>query len=303
MSGEVRAIARVKLPVVWTVGEGFGALRSMGWTITLQIGLVALTEIVVFLVATMVSIFAGGLSETADYESSTAEQASRNPEIIVTSIVTVAALLLSINLTLGVSRWVLFRERPPIESIYRWGRRQWRLLGTILLCLLIMLVIMVAPTALLGFVIYVGKPLFTSDDGAIGDVAQFIPLLGVLAAVFWCTGWMWLTTPLVANDEPANVIGRAWRLSRGNRLRSIAIVLLIIIAVTIAQGILVALLKLAAGAVLTDGPQVTLLIKGFASLIASVIFQAWVAAAMAVGFTVLMGTHEGPVGGLPPQPA
>jgi hypothetical protein len=137
----------------------------------------------------------------------------------------------------------------------------------------------------------------------LAEIFQFVPLLAILATFLWSAGWMCLTTPLVAIDEPANVIGRAWRLARGKRLRSIAIVLLIVLSVTIAQRILGALLKLAVGTMLTDSPMVTVFIEGFASLIGSAIFQVWIAAAMTVAFTVLTGINEKPVGGFPPQPA
>jgi hypothetical protein len=158
MSGEIRAIPRVKLPVVWTLGESWRAIAAIGGTVALQIVIFALTLEIV----TVALVFARGLAlGLIQIDDPSADAAVVEITRAITALVAGAiGMFLSVNLALATSRWVLFKERPPIESIFHWGRRQWRCLGVGLLCLLIILIPMAITVLAIRFLggLYPGVP-------------------------------------------------------------------------------------------------------------------------------------------------
>jgi len=290
MSSEAGAVSRMKVPVFGTLGEGFRALAAIGGVIAAQVALFVLAQ----LIASFVAGFVGGFLEAALRDPSAGDGGSSIPAIASQLFQGLVGFLLSVNLVLIVSRWVLLRERPGVEAIFRWGRRQWRLLGVSLLCLVIVLIPMMALIFAIG---YLGRPLL--------PVEALYPICALLLVpiVIWSMGWMCLTGPVVATDDPEGALRRAWQLSRGNQPRLAILLLLLILSITIAAGILGALLGVLIAIALPGNPLVTTLIREVMGLIASGAFQVWTAATVAVAFTVLMGTNERPVGGFPPQTA
>jgi hypothetical protein len=290
MSSEAGAASRVKVPVFETLGAGFRALAALGGVIWAQVALFVLAQ----LIASFVAGFVAGFIEAALRDSSAGDGTSAIPVIASQSFQGLVGFLLAVNLALIVSRWVLLRERPGVEAIFRWGRRQWRLLGVSLFCLVIVLIPMMA---LIFAIAYLGRPLL--------PVEALYPICALLLipVFIWSMGWMCLTGPVVATDDPEGAFRRAWRLSRGNQLRLAILLLLLILSITIATGTLAGLLGVVSAIALPGNPLATTLVGEVMNLIASGVFQVWTAATIAVAFSILTGTNERPVGGFPPQPA
>jgi hypothetical protein len=293
MSGEIRAIPRVKLPVVWTLGESWRALAAIGGTVALQIVIFALTLEIV----TVALVFARGLAlGLIQIDDPSADAAVVEITRAITALVAGAiGMFLSVNLALATSRWVLFKERPPIESIFHWGRRQWRCLGVGLLCLLIILIPMAVTVLAIRFLggLYPGVP---------ANVMAGICALLLTSIFLWAMAWMSLTTPLIASDEQAGAIHSAWRRSRGNQPRLTAMVLLILLPILAAAGALIFLLRLADETIISVGEPWMAFLEELLRQIVQATLQVWIAGAMAVAFAVLTATDERPADGIP-QPA
>lgn len=294
MSSEAGAASRVRLPVFWTLRESLRAIVAMGGSVIWLILLFGLTQLVASFLHGFVPAFIDGFLRSTLHDPSAGGGVVGIAGIVVTVLRVLVGFLLSINLALAVTRGVLFRERPSIEALFQWGRPQWRLAGVSLICGLILVVPAVAVVLAIR---YLGDPALTAESLYKIGALLLIPIF------IWLMGWMCLTTPVVATDDPESALRRAWRLSRGHRLRLIAIFLLSFLSLTIVIAILGALLGIGT-AIMLQGSQLALRLVGeVMGLIASGVFQAWTAATTAVAFTLLMGTHERPVGGFPSQPA
>jgi hypothetical protein len=295
MSGDVRAISRAKLPVLRTLGESWRSIAAIGGVIALQILIFALTLEIVSTALIFASCFAAGFTRVITDDPSAGAAIIRMTEPITRLVNGIISILLSVNLALATSRWILFKERPPVESIFHWGRRQWRCLGVGLLCLLIILIPMAITVLAIRFLggLYPGVP---------ANVMAGICAL-LLASIFlWAMAWMSLTTPLIASDEQAGAIHSAWRRSRGNQPRLTAMVLLILLPILAAAGALIFLLRLADETIISVGEPWMAFLEEFLRQIVQATLQVWIAGAMAVAFAVLTATDERPADGIP-QPA
>jgi hypothetical protein len=154
MSAETRAVGRAKVPVFSTLNESFSALVAIGGVMALQVVIFALAQIIASMVAGSLPGFVGGFLEAVNDDPSAGGGAFKITAG-AEAVGAVVGFLLLINLALTTSRWVLFRERPAVLSIFHWGRRQWRLLGVSLLCVLIILVPIIALAFAVG---YLGGP-------------------------------------------------------------------------------------------------------------------------------------------------
>lgn len=195
MSVEAIGPSRVKLPVFLTIADSFAVLIPARRPIVLQLAAIAV------------------LSTATDLLPDLAPQTPGNSTAYGTFLEFVSAvgslilLMMFTNLVLGVARLVLFKEIPAVTDLFRWGRRQWRLLGNILLIGLVM----VMPAG-------VGA-LFSASLGSFlaSPLAVAAFLLLYAACWLWAGAWLGLLAPIVASDERGNAIDRAWRVSAGNR--------------------------------------------------------------------------------------
>ncbi len=199
--------AVVKLPVLGTVGLGFASLRLILGTVLMQAFIIALMTASIERLAdmNMHSPWPGG-------------QATgwRDTWRILGHIVGImAAAALSINFALGISRWVLIEARPTVVSLFRWGNRQWRLLGVGVLVGLLSVLPFVVFVVFLSVLAY--RPPYST-----------VVVFGILAMVvyFWLYSCLCLVTPIVASDTPIGAIRYAWTISSGNRLRLMGLNLL-----------------------------------------------------------------------------
>jgi hypothetical protein len=125
------------------------------------------------------------------------------------------AIVIYTNLSIGTTRWVLFEEPPTIAGLFRWGHRQWRLLGNLVLLILVAAVPVVVGAVMTPFL----GPLLASPLAVFG--LQVIYGLCWL----WAAGWLLTLPAIVASDRKGSAIDVAWKISAGNRLRLMGLVL------------------------------------------------------------------------------
>jgi hypothetical protein len=223
MSDPARAVPNPSLPVFRTIEEGLAALRP-AWSSVIKLFLVVLMlEVALDLIPAL----ALGMPSRILIGQAPApvQQPGEMPLHLLRALV---SILLYINLLLAAARLVLFRETPTIAGLFRWGRRQWRLLGT--------LVIIGVAAAAPGFVGAFLTPVLGAFLASPAAVLAFLAIY--VACWLWAAGWLLFVVPIVAADDPAPVLDRAWRLSAGNRSRlmgipaAIAFALLILIGGT-----------------------------------------------------------------------
>ncbi|WP_151119751.1 hypothetical protein [Hypericibacter adhaerens] len=210
--------APAKLPVFRTIEDAFRALRP-GWRRLILLILVILAiEIALDLLGA-----AGAPGPAPDAETA----ATPGMGIVLLRLVRLLVeLLLSVNLLLLVARLVLFAEIPPLGGLFRWGPRQWRLLGLLLLIALVAGM----PAIVGGFL----SPFLGAFLASPEAVIAFLALYGLCWV--WAAGWLASIVPIVASDGPAGVLDRAWRVAEGNRFRLMGIPLCILFGCMIAVG-------------------------------------------------------------------
>ena len=196
MSAEAVEPSRAKLPVFITITESFAVLNPAWQPIVLQLTVIAVLATVTDLLSALAPESPG---------NSTAYGSSLE---FVSAVGSLVLLMMFTNLVLGLARLVLFKEIPAVTDLFRWGRRQWRFLGNILLIGLIM----VMPAGV-GALFSASLGSFLASPAA---VAAFLLLYA--ACWLWAGAWLGLLAPIIASDEKGNAIDRAWRVSAGNRM-------------------------------------------------------------------------------------
>lgn len=145
-------------------------------------------------------------------------------------------LVISVNIWLGVGRLAIRGEAPSIGGVFRWGSRQWRMLGVSLLCM----IIAIGPLALAIFALLTFTGARTPEAGP-------NPMIGAAFAVLALLGSVWgivvaarlsLAGSIVADDGPSGAIRQSWNLTRGRTLKLIGGILLTILAMTIGELVL-----------------------------------------------------------------
>jgi hypothetical protein len=220
MPDPARTVPNRNLPVFRTIEEGLAALRP-AWLSVIKLFLVVLMlQIALDLIP---ALALGTPSQILG--ASTPVPIQQPGELPLRVLRALVSILLYINLLIIAARLVLYGEAPTIAGLFRWGRRQWRLLGT--------LVIIGVAAAAPGFV---GAFLTPALGPFLASPAAVLAFLAIYVACWlWAAGWLLFVVPIVAADDPAPVLDRAWRLSAGNRSRlmgipaAIAFALLILI--------------------------------------------------------------------------
>jgi hypothetical protein len=210
MSSENDTASAAKLPILKTIEDGFFALRPVRRAIGLQLLLFLAIEIALGVIAVALS----GDAQQFFLEREPSD--TKDPAYILTMLVdALIAIVIYINLSIGTTRWILFTEPPTIAGLFRWGRRQWRLLGTLLLLGLAAAV----PIAIGAFMAPLLGPLLASPVAVLA-----------LRAIYglcwlWAAGWLLFLPSIIASDGKGSAIDFAWRVSSGHRLRLIGLVL------------------------------------------------------------------------------
>lgn len=195
MSAEAVRSSGAKLPVFITIAESIAVMKPAWRPIVLQLAVIA----VLSTVTDLLDLMAESPGNSAAYSSSLQ---------FASGVGSLLLLMMFTNLVLGISRLALFKEIAAVTDLFRWGRRQWRLLSNILLIGLIM----VMPAG-------VGA-LFSASLGSFlaSPVAVAAFLLLYAACWLWAGAWLGLLAPIIASDERKNAIDCAWRISAGNRM-------------------------------------------------------------------------------------
>jgi hypothetical protein len=179
-----------RLPVFRTIVDGvvvlYPARRPIVWQILAIAVLTAATDL---------------------FDLLTGSRVSASPFYYASLAGSLILLIAYVNLTLGISRLVLFKEAPAVTDLFRWGHRQWRFLGNMLLIAL-------------GAVVPVGVgALFKASFGSFfaSPMAVTAVLLLYAACWLWAGSWLGLMIPIIASDGRESAIDGAWRVSAGNR--------------------------------------------------------------------------------------
>jgi hypothetical protein len=134
--------------------------------------------------------------------------------------------LLYINLLLAIARLVLFAEPPSAAGLFRWGRRQWRIFWSYFVI------------GLVAAVPIVAGALLTPHLGPFLSVPEAILALQAIYALcwLWAASWLSLLIPIIASDDPAPAIDKAWRIAAGNRCRLLGILACILFGMLVVIG-------------------------------------------------------------------
>lgn len=221
LSGETEAVAARRLPIIRTAVEGFAGLRP-AWIRVL--GLVLLILIIEIGLELLAALALGSPSQSPAGETQMTAQGAG--AILIRILRALIGLLLYVNLLLVIARLVLFGEPPAITSLFRWGRRQWRLLGIIIIVGLV-----AAVPNIIGALF---APLLGPFLASPGAVVAFLALYAL--CWLWAAGWVSLVIPIVASDSPAGVLDKAWRIAAGNRFRLMGLAACILGGILIAIG-------------------------------------------------------------------
>lgn len=204
MNSDATSAPASKLPVLRTIEEGLAALRPNWRRIARQLLLFVLIEIAAGTLAVVIS----GNAEHFLLGRDRSESSSLTYALILIAYGLIA-LVIYINLSLGTTRLVLFEEPPTLAGLFRWDRRQWRLLGNLLL------------VALAAAVPAVVGAFMTPSLGPL--LATPMAVLAVQAIYglcwLWAAGWLQLLPSIVASDGKGSALDLAWKVSAGNRLR------------------------------------------------------------------------------------
>jgi hypothetical protein len=218
---ETDAFVAPPLPIFRTAAEGIAALRP-AWTRLL--GLVLLILVVEVGLELLSALIPGLPREALDDPTSAAAPGAG--AILMRLLRVAIGVVLYINLLLVVARLVLFAEPPAMSSLFRWGRRQWRLLGVFVVTALV-----AAVPSIIGALF---APLLGSFLASPGAITAFLALY--MLCWLWAGGWLSLVIPVIAGDDPAGAFDKAWHVADGNRLRLMGLVACIVVVILVAIG-------------------------------------------------------------------
>jgi hypothetical protein len=215
MPSDNNAFPAPKLPVIRTIEEGLAALRPLWRRIALQLLLLLLIQIGFGLVAVAMS---------GDSEHFLLGRGSPNSKHVSYGLMLFAngliVLVIYINLSLGTTKLVLFNEPPTLGGLFRWDRRQWRLLGNLLLVGLVAAVPVV-----------VGAFMTPSLGPLLATPLAVLALQAIYGLCWlWAVGWLQLLPSVVASDRAGSALDLAWQASAGNRLRLMGLALCGVVA-------------------------------------------------------------------------
>ena len=140
---------------------------------------------------------------------------------LLTSLVQLALVVL---VMVKILRLLLAGEAP--RDGYRWGQREWRMLGWLIVAGLCSAV----PAMILGGI--------GSVTGAPAIMFLFA-MLGIAVAI-WIGVRLMLTTPLVALDEPGNPLARSWQLMKSHTMKALVVAVVVGVLTGILGGVLLA---------------------------------------------------------------
>jgi hypothetical protein len=201
MHNDASLTPAAKLPVIRTVVEGLASLRP-AW---LKIALLLLVILFVELAFDLFSAHAHGLIGRL--------WSNHAADILLLILGALLRTLLYVNLLLAIARLVLFAEPPSVTGLFRWGRRQWRIFWNYFVI------------GLAAAVPIVVGAVFTPRLGSFLSVPEAILALQAIYALcwLWAASWLSLLIPIIASDDPAPAIDKAWRVAAGNRFRLLGI--------------------------------------------------------------------------------
>jgi hypothetical protein len=201
MRNDASMTSAAKLPVVRTLAEGLASLRP-AWP---KVALLLLVILFLELAFDLLSAHAYGLIGRlwSDHAA----------DILLLILGALLRTLLYVNLLLAIARLVLFAEPPSVIGLFRWGRRQWRIFWSYFVI------------GLAAAVPIVVGAVLTPRLGSFLSVPEAILALQAVYALcwLWAASWLSLLIPIIASDDPAAAIDKAWRLASGNRFRLLGI--------------------------------------------------------------------------------
>jgi hypothetical protein len=149
---------------------------------------------------------------------------------------TIIGLAISTNIWIGVGRLAIRNEPPSIAGLFKWGKRQWRMLSIGLLCALLLF----GPLLLLGLLVipFTGVPMHELPFGsAAGFTFAVVVLLG-LAWFLYIMAKVAFTGPIIADDGPSGSLSQSWQMSRRHTLKLTGGIVLTILIMIIGELIL-----------------------------------------------------------------
>jgi len=208
MQSDVSAAPAARLPVFRTIAEGIAALRPAWPRVVILLLVILILEIALDLLPAL------AFGVPSQFLHGRAAMAVQGPgDLLLRILRAMIEILLIINLLLAIARLVLFGEMPIVGGLFRWGHRQWRLLGNGLLVGLAAAM----PAILGGFLTPRLGPFLASP-------VAIIAFLTIYALCWlWASGWLASVIAIVASDEPAGALDKAWRIAAGNRFRLMGI--------------------------------------------------------------------------------
>jgi hypothetical protein len=214
MHSDTNVTPAAKLPVVRTVVEGLASLRP-AWR---KVALLLLVILFLELAFDILSAHAYGLIGRLWNDHAA--------DILLLIIGALLRTLLYVNLLLAIARLVLFAEPPSVTGLFRWGRRQWRIFWSYFV------------VGIVAAVPIVVGAVMTPRLGSLLSVPEAILALQAIYALCWLWAASWLSQliPLIASDDPAAAIDKAWRIATGNRFRLLGILGCILFGMLIVVG-------------------------------------------------------------------
>jgi len=155
---------------------------------------------------------------------------SRNTNLAIAAagaIGVVIWLFASVNIWIGIGRVILRGDPLKISGLFRWGRRQWRMIGITILCI----VCIFGPAAALAMITTVigrGNSQIQPALAGITTLASAVWFVLVLARLT-------LTMPIVADDGPPHALRTSWALTQGYAARLAGGILLITLLMVVIE--------------------------------------------------------------------
>jgi hypothetical protein len=218
---ETNAAPTAKLPVIRTIVEGLAALRPAWRRVLVLLLVILILEIALDLLYALV------FGVPSQLQNDRAAMVPQGPgDILLRILRALVEILVYTNLLLAIARLVLFAETPPVVGLFRWGRRQWRLLGNT-----VMIGLAAAMPAVVGGFLTPHLGPFLASPTAITAFLLIYALCWL-----WAAGWLSSVIPIIASDDPGSALDKAWRVAAGNKFRLMGIPACILGGILIAIG-------------------------------------------------------------------